>query len=150
MRILLIFDCIYCNCKIVCLHLLSVNEFTMINSTDFAGRLKIVMEYYDLSASLLAEKINIQRSSISHLLSGRNKPSLDFVLKILENFPEVELYWLLNGKGVFPKELIKIQEENIIENTKLGEDKSLQTNKSSEIDRIIIFFKDGTFKNYTS
>ena len=122
----------------------------MINSSDFAGRLKIVMDYYNLTASMLAEKINIQRSSISHLLSGRNKPSLDFVLKILENFPEVELYWLLNGKGIFPNEEIKNQEVSKIEHTKSAETKSQQQENSSEIDRIIIFFKDGTFKNYTS
>lgn len=122
----------------------------MINSSDFAGRLKIVMDYYNLTASMLAEKINIQRSSISHLLSGRNKPSLDFVLKILENFPEVELYWLLNGKGIFPNEESKNQEVSKIEHTKSAETKSQQQENSSEIDRIIIFFKDGTFKNYTS
>jgi bacteriophage CI repressor len=44
------------------------------------------------------------RSSISHLLSERNKPSLDFVLKITEKYPEIDLYWLLYGKGSFPKE----------------------------------------------
>ena len=57
------------------------------------------MDYYNESASSFAEKIGVQRSSISHILSGRNKPSLDFVLKVLSSFPEVELYWLLNGKG---------------------------------------------------
>ena len=119
----------------------------MINNSDFAGRLKIVMDFYNLTASMLAEKINIQRSSISHLLSGRNKPSLDFVLKILENFPEVELYWLLNGKGVFPNDVIEPQEVSKIEHAKSDENKSQQQENSSEIDRIIIFFKDGTFKN---
>ena len=122
----------------------------MINNSDFAGRLKIVMDFYNLTASMLAEKINIQRSSISHLLSGRNKPSLDFVLKILENFPEVELYWLLNGKGVFPNDVIEPQEVSKIEHAKSDENKSQQQENSSEIDRIIIFFKDGTFKNYNS
>jgi hypothetical protein len=40
---------------------------------------------------------------LSHLLSGRNKPSLDFILKILDVFPDVDLYWMINGKGSFPK-----------------------------------------------
>ena len=75
----------------------------MINNMDFANRLNKVMDYYQLSAAAFADKINVQRSSISHLLSGRNKPSLDFVLKLLDEFKEVELYWLLNGKGNFPK-----------------------------------------------
>ena len=76
----------------------------MINNTEFAKRLQKVIDYYGESASSFAEKIGVQRSSISHILSGRNKPSLEFVLKVLSSFPEVELYWLLNGKGNFPAE----------------------------------------------
>jgi hypothetical protein len=48
-----------------------------------------------------ADKI-VQRSSLSHLLSG-NKPSLDFILKILDVFPDVDLYWMINGKVVSQK-----------------------------------------------
>ena len=58
----------------------------MINDSEFSKRLKLVMEYYQLSASAFADKIGVQRSSISHLLSGRNKPSLDFVLKVIKEF----------------------------------------------------------------
>ena len=74
----------------------------MIDNEAFTKRLQKVIDYYGESASSFAEKIGVQRSSISHILSGRNKPSLDFVLKVLSSFPEVELYWLLNGKGKFP------------------------------------------------
>ena len=75
----------------------------MINTEEFSKRLQKVIDFYSESASSFAQKIEVQRSSISHILSGRNKPSLDFVLKILDAYPEVELYWLLNGKGQFPK-----------------------------------------------
>ena len=75
----------------------------MVNIDDFIKRLEIVLEYYSLNASSFADKIGVQRSSLSHLLSGRNKPSLDFILKITSIFPEVDLYWILNGKGNFPK-----------------------------------------------
>lgn len=75
----------------------------MVNTEDFIKRLEFIIDYYSLSASSLADKIGVQRSSLSHLLSGRNKPSLDFIMKILEVFPEVDLYWILNGKGSFPK-----------------------------------------------
>ena len=61
----------------------------MVNNFEFAERLKNVMEYYNLTATALADSIAIQRSSISHLLSGRNKPSLDFVMKVLEKYPDV-------------------------------------------------------------
>ena len=75
----------------------------MVNIDDFIKRLEIILDYYGLNASAFADKIGVQRSSLSHLLSGRNKPSLDFILKILEEFPDVDLYWILNGKGHFPK-----------------------------------------------
>ena len=74
----------------------------MVNSKEFASRLQEILDFYDLSASAFARRIGVQPSGISHLLSGRNKPSLDFVLRVIETFPEVELYWLLNGKGSFP------------------------------------------------
>ena len=119
----------------------------MINSKNFTKRLQEIIDFYSLSASSFADKIGVQRSSISHILSGRNKPSLDFVMKTLSSFPEVDLYWLLNGKGVFPK-LIENKSEKNIETIK--EDISLDgfSSKPSDIDRIIIFFKDGTYKNY--
>jgi len=75
----------------------------MLNNTNFSNRLKKVMEFYQISASAFAETIEVPRSSISHILSGRNKPSLDFVLKTIETYQEVDLYWLLKGIGSFPK-----------------------------------------------
>ena len=140
----------------------------MVNIEQFAKRLNILMDYYEISAALLAEKIEVQRSSISHILSGRNKPSLEFVLKILKAFPEVELYWLLNGVGSFPKQAevkgsaptlfseietpeVKINEPKAAEkltNYEIEHERKNTTNQ--EIERIVIFFKNGSFKNYTS
>ncbi|MEN8884320.1 MAG: helix-turn-helix transcriptional regulator, partial [Flavobacteriaceae bacterium] len=74
----------------------------MVNSTDFTNRLKKILEHHQLTASMFADKIDVQRSSISHILSGRNKPSLDFILKVTNEFTDVDIYWLLNGKGIFP------------------------------------------------
>ncbi|WP_299889704.1 helix-turn-helix transcriptional regulator [uncultured Lacinutrix sp.] len=152
----------------------------MINNEAFTKRLKKVIEYYGESASSFAEKIGVQRSSISHILSGRNKPSLEFVLKVLSSFPEVELYWLMNGKGSFPAK--KVSEEKIIEKpisqnqdlfskteikidpdekTKTeiktetekfqnqnSEIKQIVSNSKKEIERIVIFYKDGSFSNF--
>ena len=121
----------------------------MINSDKFSERLQKVIDFYSLSASAFADKIGVQRSSISHILSGRNKPSLDFVMKILNEFPEVELYWLLNGKGIFPAntgasklpaEQDKTPTQGIVTN--------LKDNTSEHIDRIVIFYKDGSFKSF--
>lgn len=77
----------------------------MNNSTAFTSRLQKLLDYYSLSASGFATKIGVQRSSISHILSGRNKPSLDFVMKVLHTFEEVTIEWLVDGKGEFPKSL---------------------------------------------
>ena len=137
----------------------------MINNTEFAKRLQKVIDYYGESGSSFAEKIGVQRSSISHILSGRNKPSLEFVLKVLSSFPEVELYWLLNGKGNFPAEKnsteIKSEIPTRPESQNLFskvEEKTQETNSTSisrieqnskkEIDRIVIFYKDGSFQNF--
>ena len=119
----------------------------MINTEEFTKRLQKVMDYYGESASSFAEKISVQRSSISHILSGRNKPSLEFILKILSSFPDVELYWLLNGKGEFPASKIKAtQSESPIHNIETKLTSKVETDKS--IERIVIFYSDGSFKNF--
>jgi transcriptional regulator with XRE-family HTH domain len=156
----------------------------MVNIDDFVKRLEIILDYYGLNASSFADKIGVQRSSMSHLLSGRNKPSLDFVLKILDVFPEVDLYWILIGKGSFPKR----SEESTVEKTSpisemvnpiaptspnenlvagdlfseiplreeikpqvrnVAEAKNSNSNtQESEIEKIVFFYKNGTFKVY--
>lgn len=126
----------------------------MINSTDFTKRLQKVIDFYNESASSFAEKIGVQRSSISHILSGRNKPSLDFVMKILHTYPEVELYWLLKGKGNFPNDtkILTSPNSNLPETeTKPNlpiTDLDSDSTKNSAIEKIVIFYKDGTFKSY--
>jgi len=121
----------------------------MVNTEDFIKRLQKIMDYYGESASSFAEKIGVQRSSISHILSGRNKPSLDFILKILSAYPEVDLYWLFNGKGEFPSK-IKIEDtkqDTIAPALNYGKLLS-ETDKNKTIERIVIFYSDGSFKNY--
>jgi transcriptional regulator with XRE-family HTH domain len=148
----------------------------MVNIDDFIKRLEIILDYYNLSASAFADKINVQRSSLSHLLSGRNKPSLDFIIKVIEVFPEVDLYWILNGKGTFPKseKIFSIQstkqevtsdetntpdlfstdqtnsKQPYINNEIEKKTISLSNNDVKTIERIVIFYTDGSFKNYQS
>lgn len=153
----------------------------MVNTDDFIKRLELLLDYYGLNASAFADKIGAQRSSLSHLLSGRNKPSLDFILKILEVFPDVDLYWILKGKGNFLKNLDQNRAEviaekknsaptpisqnhttenlfspteipvikNTLENSKpiISEDVTISTS-SNEIEKIVIFYKNGIFKDY--
>lgn len=159
----------------------------MINNEDFIKRLEILLDYYSLTASVFADRMGVQRSGLSHLMSGRNKPSLDFVMKITESFPEVDLYWLLHGAGTFPKSdnpeintekqeipsapvTLQVQESmpldlfsteeitpesiaseiqedlfsEIPKTNTLPEEKS----KGKKIERIVVFYNDGSFKNY--
>lgn len=66
-------------------------------------RISKIIEYSKLSSSEFADEIDVQRSNISHITSGRNKPSLDFLIKIKERFPELEWEWLIKGEGEMKK-----------------------------------------------
>jgi len=66
-------------------------------------RIQLILKVNNLTASRFADEIGVQRSSISHILSGRNMPSLDLIQKILKRFPEIDSEWLLNGKGTMMK-----------------------------------------------
>ncbi|MBT8301617.1 MAG: helix-turn-helix domain-containing protein, partial [Maribacter sp.] len=103
-----------------------------------------------LSAAVFADKIKVQRSSISHLLSGRNKPSLEFVLKVIKAFPEVNLYWLLNGKGSFPPTTSQSKTIPPTIDPKIAKEEApaIKAIKEKTIDKIIIFYSDGSFKSY--
>jgi len=62
-------------------------------------RISKLIKTKKLSSSQFADEIGVQRSSVSHVLSGRNKPSLDFVTKILTAYEDINSEWLLIGKG---------------------------------------------------
>jgi len=132
----------------------------MFSQQDFIARLQRIMDYYDLNASALADSLGVLRSSISHLLSERNKPSLDFVLKIIDKYPEVDLYWLLYGKGSFPKEEkkpaptplpteIPFPEDNVLEDSEKERKVAaeiLVKKQKRQIQKIIFFYEDNSFE----
>ena len=129
----------------------------MVNTSDFSKRLQKIIDFYDLTATSFSEKIAFNRSTISHILSGRNKPSLEFVIKVLEAYPEVDFYWLLNGKGSFPTDSIKQSPKNNSSSSKSDTPEPIQAIQDSDkpittkaIERIVIFYKDGTFSQYNN
>lgn len=141
--------------------------FTKVNIMDvkdFISRLKIIQDYYSLTNSSIAEKMGVQASSITHLFSGRNNPSLDFVLKLIETFPEVDFYWLVFGKGSFPRKLddkksndnkidkqsdsslFKVK-ENIDDNSNFTiVNKANEIPTKKDVKKIILFFDDNSFE----
>lgn len=66
---------------------------------EINDRITKVLEYSGFTASEFADEIDVQRSSISHIVSGRNKPSLEFMMKVKSRFPELSWDWLILGKG---------------------------------------------------
>ena len=123
------------------------------------------------TAAQFAEEIDVQPSGISHILSGRNNPSLDFVLKMLETYDYISTEWLLFGKGNMYKdeEVQKIADdsEGITEDDKTSEEVEKEdiaenrsiTNKVSpaiqshslsdkEVEKIVWFYSDNSFEEF--
>ena len=126
---------------------------------DLIERFKYVMKLNGLTASAFALKIGVQPSSVSHVISGRNKPSLEFIQKILSAFPKIDPNWLINGSTKTPsiQELNNPKVENIIQQvindeelvnvpakTNLIVDSINPSTKS--IQKIVVFYTDGTFE----
>ena len=109
---------------------------------NFVEKLKIIIDNQGLTASKFSEKIGVQRSSVSHILSGRNKPSLDFILKIKNSIENIDLEWLLSNKIQDYNE----KQQQTSHSTEIQTEK--KDIKSKNIDRIVIFFKDGSFNTY--
>lgn len=65
-------------------------------------RIELLMKSYGLTPSQFSDRTGIQRASVSHILSGRNKPSLEVMLKIYEAFPGLDMKWLMTGVGEEP------------------------------------------------
>ena len=119
----------------------------MVNTVDFINRLKDIIQHHQLSASQFADSIGVQRSNISHILSGRNKPSLDFILKVTNTYTDVDIYWLLNGKGSFPK---SSSSPTIAGNSPAlsSPNNNPESVNHKKINRILICYDDGTFDEY--
>ena len=132
----------------------------MLNIDHFLKRLESLMENNHLNATAFAEKIDVQRSSVSHILSKRNKPSLEFILKINEHFEEADLEWLLLGekqnqekRPTLLKEKVEVSEIDAIEHkTKdeitQGMPQKNGNSNTDEISQIIQLYKDGSFRTY--
>lgn len=139
-------------------------------------KLDILLKKKGLSATSLARILGIQPSGLSHILSGRNKPSFDLVVKILRAFPELNPDWLLlDSEEVFrhegshtldsalfsdeefvshsstpgsSEENIKISESNIEKKNELTSIFARTQNGHKEVDRILILYSDGSFDSY--
>ena len=131
---------------------------------EIVKRISQILEDQQLSSSAFADTIGVQRSSISHVLSGRNKPSLEFILKIIRAFPSYSIDWLLFGKLTdAPKAYQQPADNNAetqIEDLALPSGSYETPEKPIEpptvpksenaIDKVILLLKDGSFTEYIS
>lgn len=63
------------------------------------NRINLVLQAKNITARQFAEEIGIQPSGMSHILSGRNNPSLEFIKRVITRYPEISMDWLVNGTG---------------------------------------------------
>lgn len=117
---------------------------------DLADRIKTIITVNNLTSSSFADKIGVQRSGVSHILNGRNRPSMDFLLKVIEAFPRVDAGWLLTGKSPespMPEERRAVKKESDdYENRNQKMDSGLVEERV--IEKIVIFYSDHTFETY--
>jgi len=118
----------------------------MVNNKLIAERIGKIIEENNLSASSFAKTIGVQRSSISHILSGRNNPSLDLLLKIHNAFNYISLEWLILGDNSMEKTLEEIQ--NIDKPELIIDEKELSDNKQSLLREIVYYYNDGSFERF--
>ncbi|WP_159467868.1 helix-turn-helix transcriptional regulator [Dyadobacter sp. 3J3] len=140
---------------------------------DLNEKIKQILVDKNISPSHFADEIGIQRSSISHIIAGRNKPSLDIVQKIIRRFPDLGINWILededlpesiseikpfkadnythlNGRKSDISSLLESRKNNVPQQNVTQEilvpEKSVGSEK--KVERILIFYSDGTFQEF--
>lgn len=134
-------------------------------------RLRQLMEYKGFTSTQLADDIEVPRATVSHILSGRNNPSLDVMLKIISRYREVAVDWLLFGEGEMLKSLAsdnKVRKESVSADEAVSEPIAEQLKEPSPpekvqeplpvskavaadgkaIEQIMVFYTDKTFTSY--
>lgn len=140
-------------------------------------RFKQLLEEKGLTATKFATLIKVNASAMSHILNGRSKPGFDVLDKIAQAFPDVNLNWLISGKGeLFNTTTPKKEKQTAIpvqkslfetaESEKTVDDSQppvksalspeteiaaamIQTPTTKKIKRVILFFSDGSFEDYS-
>jgi transcriptional regulator with XRE-family HTH domain len=144
---------------------------------DLSDKIKQILTTKNISPSHFADEIGIQRSSMSHILAGRNKPSLDIVQKIIKRFPDLGVAWILDDENLpvtHPEDPLLARSEQTQKKTPEAkypdfQEKTMrpsrpeteernsnhmsvkpETTIEKKVDRVMIFYTDGTFQEYRS
>jgi len=125
-------------------------------------RVRMILKSQSLTASQFADKIGVKRSNLSHVLSGRNKPSLDFLDKILRAYPNVDAKWLITGDAASSSiNNLESDHQSIEQSTSISKKDSVETTRDSvndavsaldgqkKIRRVLVFYTDDSFDAYS-
>ena len=102
-------------------------------------RIQKIIEKYNLTSNSFAHEIEVNRSTISHILTGRNKPSIEVVQKILKRFNSISSDWLLLGNG-------NMEISN--NNNNVQSKSSIVKTSEKQVEKIIVVYSDQTFTEY--
>ena len=112
-------------------------------------RLQQFLNAENLSQSQFADRLGVAKASVSYILAGRNKPGYDFIVSLSRQFPNLNLEWLINGRGRMYKvtgqeaEIPVPEADNIFENTPESIESQIDQPK---IVKVVIFYDNGTFQ----
>ncbi len=116
-------------CNYICRNKNNCQTKREMSKNSINDRISELIEFLDITPTAFADEIGIQRSGLSHIMKGRNKPSLDVVQKIINRFPEINILWLVNGTGAMSSSIpsvinlqqkpqtVKKEEDNALKNT---------------------------------
>ncbi|MBW6537055.1 MAG: helix-turn-helix domain-containing protein [Mariniphaga sp.] len=124
-------------------------------------RIQKFIDYKNISPGELADMLEVQRSNISHILNGRNKPGASFIEKFLLSFPNVNARWLFTGEGnmvmgadesLKPVSDIKeVKDENNVTYKSENKENIFRSNTSSKtLEKVVLLYSDGTFLSYNA
>lgn len=104
-------------------------------------RIQLIIKANNESPSSFADKVGVKRSNLSHVLSGRNNPSLDFLAKVINTYPNVNASWLLTGETRVGEFKAEKQEDNHVKDIGSKMD-------DQEIEKIVVFYSDKSCSVY--
>ena len=104
------------------------------------NRIQKIIDEQGVSLNAFAQEIGVNRSTISHILTGRNKPSVEVLQKILKRFPSLSPDWLLLGNG-------SMHTKNESKAT-TSTTKKTSKSESKSVEKVVVFYNDNTFQQY--
>lgn len=108
-------------------------------------RLLLFLQAQNITQSQFADTLSVARGSVSHILSGRNKPGYEFLESLALHYPSLNMDWLFTGKGSMYKDA------SSTETAPLEAPGTLFSQpQTPEIDHIMVFYKDNTYKIFTA